>query len=557
MLAVTPRIAWVVIIPLLGACAPKRIDLHNHPSHEYEEIYDTFELYKSPQARDDQDSATALAVVISGGGHRAANLGAGALLGLEQIQPDALKGRNMLSEVDMFSTVSGGGFGVAAYISSFRDYSLYCSDQDNYSFASLLSGTADDNCHDPSMLRQLERGYKDDALSHFNPFKGESWRVWFTNLDRTNLLERAVDNDVLGADWRRCVKGESENHGSLNLREVFVPRNAPDTEIPHLPLWVANATIYENGQIFPMTPEVLGQFGVIDYTHRLSQFKYCSNEDNDYCASEDQGRYLDDYEQFLFNVPLSLALTASGNFPVALPATTLRSNKSKEFPYIHLLDGGLGDNIGVLTAVRYLKEEDPSYKVSRKILIVVDAYQGPISPYSEKEGSPTADKSALRTTSVGLDGWRGRYREMIERIDQENEIKKIFITPDILDDPADMENLYAGEIKAVSTPGDCTAKKQSASSIDWCPAGSQPTQYHTAVTDNSNQFDRCDGDRLIKEWKKEHQEQLSEKNNSREPSPLDLFREIPTDYNVSPERQRFLLALGRYLVIQQADDILK
>ena len=74
--------------------------------------------YKSPEQRGKtQRENVSVAVCISGGGHRAANFGIGAMMGLENVQIEN-NSYNSLQEIDYFSTVSGGGFAAAVYISS-------------------------------------------------------------------------------------------------------------------------------------------------------------------------------------------------------------------------------------------------------------------------------------------------------------------------------------------------------------------------------------------------------------------------------------------------------
>ena len=75
-----------------------------------------FDLGEMPSQnrRPAQDPSLALAIAISGGGHRSANFGVGVLTGLEKI--------GVLKEVDYISTVSGGGFAAAAYIDTLLDH---------------------------------------------------------------------------------------------------------------------------------------------------------------------------------------------------------------------------------------------------------------------------------------------------------------------------------------------------------------------------------------------------------------------------------------------------
>ena len=76
-------------------------------------------------------------------------------------------------------------------------------------------------------------------------------------------------------------------------------------------------------------------------------------------------------------------------------------------PYLHLLDGGLADNLGVITAIRYFKKNIPK-TIKRKLLIVIDAYQGRLGPFSRKERAPLVTEAVTRTMSIFLDSRRSR-----------------------------------------------------------------------------------------------------------------------------------------------------
>lgn len=93
--------------------------------------------YQSPELRNEnQDTNLSVVVAISGGGLRAANFGIAVLLNLESVT-SADTQRNVLSEVDGLSTVSGGGVAAAVYVSSRYDHAT--SDSTNrYSLTSEL-----------------------------------------------------------------------------------------------------------------------------------------------------------------------------------------------------------------------------------------------------------------------------------------------------------------------------------------------------------------------------------------------------------------------------------
>jgi hypothetical protein len=482
----------------LAACSASRLETKIHPNTIYEEIPLQLGLVKPAQDRQGQDKRLLVAVAISGGGERAGNFGIGALIGLEDIALDNPYGKNVLTQVDLFSTVSGGGFAAAIYISSLYDFLNNGGSLDSYSLRSVLAGYSPENRFDPNARRQLERGYEDDAAGFLNPFKSSSWRIWFGDLDRTDLLEKAIDDDLLAAEWRRAKDNGANNDSySLTLRDVFIPI-ADENKPFYLPHWVANAAAYENGAIFPFTPEHLIKYRIVEYTHRLEKVRYASKNFNS-----------EQYKEFIFNIPVSLAVTASGNFPVALPATTLQSGLDPENPYLHLLDGGLADNLGVISAIRFLQQNNT--QDVEKLLIVVDAYKGRLGPYSKKEGAPSWSKTIGRTTTVFLDSWRGRYREITRSMCEHMGAEVVFVSFEDLADVNDLERLknldYSNLENLRLTDADIRELKKK------------------LIKDKSSQTVAAD-----------------------QVTPFDLLRNIATSYNVSPEEQKLLIAAGRRVI---------
>ncbi|MDL1979430.1 MAG: patatin-like phospholipase family protein [Deltaproteobacteria bacterium] len=492
----------LLLISSLFSCTATQKETKVHPNELYEETIVDLSSYKSSQERNGQDKRFRVAVAISGGGHRAANFGIGALLGLEEIKTNDIVGNNALSQVDMFSTVSGGGFAAGLYISTLSDYFAYCGESGEYSLMEVMAEDCSSKCFDPNASRQIERGYKDNITSFLNPFKISSWRVWFTDLDRTNLLENAIDDDLLGNKWRQEKNKIAEQvRDSLVLRDIFVPKFEEKPVL--LPFWVANSSAFENGALFPFTPQTLFKYKVVGYTHRLKQKKYQGDD----LKSEE-------YKKFLFNFPMSLAMTASGTFPVLLSTTTLDSILDPDNPYLHLLDGGLSDNIGVLSAIRYLNQDNGRNGAEKRLLIIVDAYNGPLCPFSRKREAPSMRKALKKTRSISLNSWRGRYREIVSKLAVENNIKVVVIKADTFNKAEDFDKLYEPENDEIET--------------------------------------------VINKLKKKWKDKKANGNQNKiiEPSPLDLFRNIATDYNISVKEQKFVIALGRRLVREQAVSII-
>jgi hypothetical protein len=130
-------------------------------------------------------------------------------------------------------------------------------------------------------------------------------------------------------------------------------------------------------------------YGVSGYTHRLTVFSKGDEEDA---------------WDFISEMPMSVALRASANFPGVVPATTLTCQVQGQELYLHLLDGGLGDNLGVVTAFNLLKQD----KVQKKVLIIVDAFEATTEPYSTLSKSPGLGSTISRTLMLALDSMRSR-----------------------------------------------------------------------------------------------------------------------------------------------------
>jgi len=489
---------------LLAACLAAGCTTQNtaslvHPwrDERFQECSIRLDAYRSVQERTGgQDPDLALAVAISGGGHRAGNFGAGVLIGLEEILRDGSPERNALREVDYLSTVSGGGLTAAAFVSSLHDYRTFRGTIEGYSFAEALRGPTGEpppverQWTDPDLRKHLEYNYVDDIL------RGMFAVATFGYFHRGDFLERSFDDHVLGRRWRKrrlASPGQpgGSREASLKLRDVFIPRQDRRREV-RLPYWAANATTYENAAIFPFTPDHLELYQVCGYRHRLREVRHDA-------AAEG-------HEEFVAEAPLALGMTASGSFPVLIPASTLRSRMDRLNPYLHLLDGGLADMFGAVTAWRLLRQDAAA---RRKVLFVVDAYRGPLTPFSCCERSPAMLTTACRVATAFLDAWRARYHEVIRALcssrDPPSDAEVVFLSFDDLEPCKDMKELE--------------------------PFG----------------FGRRDLDRLKREG-------ISP---GIRITPFTLARDVWTWYNLSPTEQKLLFAVGRCVVHRKRGEIRK
>lgn len=398
-------VLWIgiALAPFLLTCATQQTPLRsfhvsptaNLPNYPMQPVISEpvvqLSRYKNVQERPGQNPQLALAVAISGGGHRAGNLGLGALAALEDVQIGD-RHYNVLREVDYFSTISGGSLAAAAYLSCLYDYMEITGSPQGYSLRQALAGGETEvqsdtwPLYDPEWRQYAQHNY------HKYLFQGLITFLSFGSIDRGDFLERAFDQKVLGREWRgKRLKAEKKTleDATLTLGDVFI---RPTSQRPvRLPYWFANATVFENGAIFPFTPDILEQYRVIGYSHNLETV-HLNPSDPDYDS-----------------VPLSVGLKASATFPVAVPATTLSSDYDPNNPYLHLYDGGMSDNTGVITAIRLLVQ-DPA---PRKVLLVIDAFNGSQHPFSVKSTSPTIPQFLWHwTKEIPLTSNHLRYREM-------------------------------------------------------------------------------------------------------------------------------------------------
>lgn len=349
---------------------------------------------KSVQSREGQNPDIALVLAISGGGHRAANFATGILLGMEST-PVPGSDRNLLQEIDYFSTVSGGGCASGAYLAALYDH-IETSPAEDFSLRDALLANKE------RMLHNLRRDYQTSVLVQWLHPSCFGYR------DAGDLIERRLDHYLLGSKYR-------SGGNSLVLGDIFKPTGSPDPV--SLPYWIANATVYENGARFMFTPEFIAHYRIDRYTHKMRYHNLKGDP---------------------LTLPAAVGMKASASFPVLFPATTFTCTPEQDQlnPYLHLVDGGLTDNIGVKTAFELLRNDS----ASRKILLVVDAYGKSAHPYSSYRTSPDGAGVAFRIMKIGLDAEHLRLRKEVSRQAAENNIDVRFLGFDQLK-PVLQENI--------------------------------------------------------------------------------------------------------------------
>ncbi len=321
--------AVLLLAVLLSACSTVR------PWRNLPLTQEASRVLVTQPALPEQDRAMLMFVSLSGGGARAAAFGYGVLDALRQTQLH-WQGRDfsLLDEVDVISGVSGGSI-VAAYYAAFGQQA----------FPAFEQQFLRQNFQDNLISNMLRPGNLYDLAS-----------PWF---GRTNLLERRLDELYQGKTF-----------GDLANR-----RGQPQ-------LLVA-ATDLTLGSSFEFTKK---QFALI-----------CSD---------------------LGSVPLSFAVAASSAVPIALspmtlknysaacvqPGADVKSSSVNDYrvrllrdsqrsyldagvrPYIHLVDGGLADNLGLRSmldrsradgSLRASLRQVSSTRIKKLVIIAVNAERDP------------------------------------------------------------------------------------------------------------------------------------------------------------------------------------
>lgn len=287
--------------------------------------------YKSVQKRDHkiQNPNIALGVGISGGGSRAQFFSLGVLLELEEIRGSKTN-HNFLNEIDYFSTVSGGCFSAGYYLTILKNKLS----KENQSFNDFYFSKAD--------------AYKSDVDKTANAFSllynGRNERG-----EKVSMCQR-LDLEVLQYD---SSKPENPNkfQSQMILGDFFIPKES--TETPKLPMFVANAAVYNNGERFPFMPHIISAMQInTSLAPNLSEISTNSQGFNDG-----------------YNFPLTYAITASSAFPGVLPKVKFGIKNDEKI--LCLVDGGCSENTGYKTLIELLTN-DTSVKNENKKALFID-----------------------------------------------------------------------------------------------------------------------------------------------------------------------------------------
>lgn len=309
----------------------------------------------------DNGDETFVVLTFSGGGTRAAALAYGVLAKLRETRID--KTRTLLDEVDVISTVSGGSFTGAYY--------------------TLFGNKIFTDFKDKFLYRDIEG---DILWKVANPVNW--WRLASPYFGRIDLAAELYDETIF----------DKSTYGLL----------ASQAKKPFL---IVNATNLYQGARF-------------EFTGR--QFFYLGSDISSY--------------------PVARAVAASSAFPFLLSPISLVNypysaekkitvheelalddywnNKrryyaaknnviyadEKEHPYVHLMDGGLADNLGLraiydLYVREGIRAKINNGKIKRLLVIVVNAKTQKKETFDKDEAPPGLVTTAYKTATVSMDNY--------------------------------------------------------------------------------------------------------------------------------------------------------
>jgi predicted acylesterase/phospholipase RssA len=309
-------------------------------------------------------------LALSGGGSRAAYFSGNVMLRLQDVFPDI----DILQEVDVISSVSGGSL-AAAYYAISRDAAVrlasppspvvLASGKLRYDPESrkltLTGGLTEQEAAAARMAldderdrNQLDRLFQQQAVPSNRIWDAATVKdlmsrnyiarwignlfwpdnillYWFTAYDRSDIMAQTFADNLYDV----YPTGRDLTFSDLNRERPYLIMNATNgTES-------VDPTDRPFGSVFTFTEE--------DFAHIRS----------------DPASYL-----------IGRAVMASASFPVVFNYMTLRNYSVHERRYLHTFDGGNSDNLGLTSLKRILLDErvNPPGRYRRVVLIIVDSY---------------------------------------------------------------------------------------------------------------------------------------------------------------------------------------
>lgn len=256
-----------------------------------------------------KEQETLLILALSGGGSRSAYFSASIMLALESVFTD--EGLNLLDEVDIISSVSGGSLPAAYYVISKNPEDTSGQVKSNRDWE-----------HDV-VLDLMSKNYRGKWLGNWF-WPSNIAKYWFTAFDRSDIMAQTFADNMF----------DEKGFGfDLKFKDIN----------PDRPYIVLNST---NG--------TTGDFSDV-FTFTKGDFEKIIRSD------------INEYE-------IARAVMATASFPAAFNYMTLKNYHSNNHNdrYVHVFDGGNSDNLGLKSVEKIIDLNKNKYK--KIVVILTDAY---------------------------------------------------------------------------------------------------------------------------------------------------------------------------------------
>ena len=366
----------LVAVLLLAGCAATR------PINPRVEHYDPTTTYTFDRASDNpEDRGNLVLLAFSGGGTRAAALAFGVLETLRDMEITTPSGRKVraLDEVDVITGISGGSFTALAY------------------------GLYGDKLFDEYEQRFLKRDVQGELIARaFNPF---NWGAlastgWGRSELAANLYDEILFNGATFADLRR--DGPLIFVGATDLAEgARIVFNRPNFDV--MCSDVSGVRLARAAAASSAVPVVLSSITIDNYGGTC-----------DYRFPAWTKKFIDDP-----NPPRPAAGTVK-----RLQELELYADRTKR-PYLHLVDGGVSDNIGMrglldvlstFEALHVAGIKTPLDRIRNVVVFVVNSLATPPNDWDLHEDPPGTLDVLIKATGTPIDRYSYETVESLKDI---------------------------------------------------------------------------------------------------------------------------------------------
>ncbi len=362
-------VAWLL---LLGGCATRQV---NSPITHYDP--GSRPQFEKQWHRGDQQDLVVLA--FSGGGTRAAAFSYGVLEALRRIEIVTKAGRKirLLDEVDVITGVSGGSFTALAY------------------------GLYGENLFDEYEARFLKRNVQGElAARMLNPLNwgALSSTGWGRSEQAAQLYDEILFNGATFADLYRAggpMIAVSATDLATGSRILFIRQNFNVMCADLGPIRLSRAAAASSAVPVVLSPITINNYGGSCGYHEPAWLR----------AFADRAQVPRPAARVLMRLQ-ELQAIANG----------------VEDPYLHLVDGGISDNLGLRGVLDVLEtyealheagQPTPLDHIRRIIIFVVNSLSTPSTKWNKSENPPGSIDILIKSAGVPIDRYSG---EMVQQL---------------------------------------------------------------------------------------------------------------------------------------------